>query len=652
MPTSFAASCSIMDCTRYAKQSGVCLTHFRVLISQQLHHRQPHRRHHWSTTPSTSPSTTSSSSSSRGSSQTSPAAYHAELAQVLAECYGHKADVDFNPDKAANRMATLKTRLILRERLLRQRVNAPASHAPLKHEMAAKPTTVKTPPPAAEDSVQKPGCDLKEERSCNDIFFAILYLGCFGLVIALFAMYGGEVLTYNGDELKQKQHKYRYALQICAGIAGASVVLSMVWTGIMLVMGKLLIWIAAIVAIVGVFAAGVLGSYFMKDGGDNTFFWVPATLGTLLALILTIYVCCIRRRIAFASVNLKIACRAVLTYPVLLLIAFGMTIVIALWCLVWSAATYATMNHGEYILSQVPGLNVSANLNPDGYGNTERFSIFFGMLLVFFWTVFVVRNIVHVTVSGTVASWWYNSDENRKPMTSTTALCRAMTLSFGSICFGSFIVSVIETIKAIIMFFRHLASKSQNSVAVCLLGCLECIIGCISRLVQYFNKYAYSYVGIYGFSFLRSGKETWELFDKMGWSAIANDSLIDNVLMVGAIMVGFTGAAAGNWAVSYDKHHNNSVWTQNLSQPALTLGTSGFLIGFAICYIVMSVINSSVATAFVLFAEDPQSLQRSHPDDHNDLHAAWKEIYPVEYAASSNQGGAPPAGSSKPTQHV
>ncbi|KAF0686112.1 Aste57867_22077 [Aphanomyces stellatus] len=517
--------------------------------------------------------------------------------------------------------------------------------------MATKTATT-APTNKTADVPSKPGCDLKEERSCNDILFAILYLICFGLVIALFIMYGGEALNYSGDKLKQGKHKYRYALQICAGIAGACVVLSMIWTGIMLCMGKLLIWIAAIVAIVGVFAAGILGSYFMKDSGDNTFFWAPAALGTLLAVLMIIYVCCIRKRIAFASVNLQIACKAVLTYPVILLISFAITLIAALWSLIWSVATYAAMNHGEYILTKVPGQNLTVDLQPEGYGFGTKLGIFSGMVLIFFWTVFVLKNIVHVTVSGTVASWWTHDNNNRAAMTSTTALCRAVTLSFGSICFGSFIVAIIETIKTIIMFFRNLAAKSHNVVAVCILGCLECLVGCISRIVQYFSKYAYSYVGIYGFSFLRAGKETWELFEKMGWSAVANDSLIDNVLLIGAVMVGLSGAAAGYGAVAYDKHHNNSIWTQNLAHPTTTLGCSGFLIGFSICYIVMSVINSSVATAFVLFAEDPYALQQSHPEEHEALHNAWKEIYPTEYAASANGGVKKDDATNKPTQHV
>ena len=336
--------------------------------------------------------------------------------------------------------------------------------------------------------------DLKEERRCNDIFFAIFYLACFAFVIALFAMYGGEALNYtavavglnttaNGSNQPQTQphHKYKYALQICAGIAGVSIFLSMVWTGIMICMGKALIWIAAIVAIVGVFTAGILGTYFMKKGGDDTFFWAPAALGTLIAIIMTIYICCIRRRIAFASANLQVACKAVLMYPVIFLIAFAMTILAALWCLIWSVSTYAAMNHGEYVLTTIEVTATGNKTSSEGYGVPRQFGIFVGMTLVFFWTIFVIRNIVHVTVSGTVAAWWNTSNSNRKPMTSTTALCRALTLSFGSICFGSFIVSIIETIKTIIMFFRHLAAKSHNGVAVCLLGCLECIIGCISK---------------------------------------------------------------------------------------------------------------------------------------------------------------------------
>ncbi|ETV87210.1 hypothetical protein H257_02179 [Aphanomyces astaci] len=464
-------------------------------------------------------------------------------------------------------------------------------------------------------------CDLKEERRCNDIFFVILYLLAFGVVLALFSMYGGEVLTYAGDHLVQKQHKFKYALNICASIAGGSVLLSMLWVGIMLCLGAWLIWICAGVAIAGSVVAGFLASKFMKDNGDDTWFWLPATLGSLVAILLTVYICCIRKRIAFASANLQIACRAILTYPVILLVAFFNTLLIGAWVLVWSVATYAAMNHGEYI-----------NSDGQGYNNVQKFSIFAALLLVFFWTLFVVRNIVHVTVSGTVATWWYRADNNRVPLTTLRALYNAVVLSFGSICFGSLIVSVIETIKTILEIFRNLAKQSHNAVAVCLLGCLECIVGCISNLVQYFNKYAYSYVGIYGFSFLRAGKETFELFEKMGWSAIANDALIDNVLIAGSIFVGIGGAAAGYGAVSYDRHYNNNVWTQNLENPTATLGTAGLLIGFSICYIVMAVINSSVATTFVLFAEDPHSLHHSHPHDYEDLHQAWNEIYPEEYA--------------------
>ena len=116
-------------------------------------------------------------------------------------------------------------------------------------------------------------------------------------------------------------------------------------------------------------------------------------------------------------------------------------------------------------------------------------------------------------------------------------------------------------------------------------------------------------------------------------------------------MVGFCGAAAGYWAVAYDKESNNKIWTQNLSHPATTLGGSGFLIAFSICYIVMGVINSSVATAFVLFAEDPHALELSHPDDHASLNAAWQEIYPQEYAAR-NSGGVKKDDTNQPTQHV
>lgn len=113
------------------------------------------------------------------------------------------------------------------------------------------------------------------QSSCHDLLFAALFLLAFGFTIGLAIMYGQDVLSgttsitgdgsSTGDAsislitgsdgsdgsdalsetislLKQKQAKYKYALRISAVIAVGALFASLLWTGVMLVCGKMLIW--------------------------------------------------------------------------------------------------------------------------------------------------------------------------------------------------------------------------------------------------------------------------------------------------------------------------------------------------------------------------------------------------------------------------
>lgn len=484
---------------------------------------------------------------------------------------------------------------------------------------------------AAEANPRPEAPQSEVQNSCHDIIFAILFLAAFAFTIVIAAMYGEEVMSdeknlahvENAIATWEVQHaKYKYAFKMSAYIALGCLGFSLFWTLVMLVCGKMLIWISVLIMCGLSVGAGMLSSKFLKDQGNDTYWW-PAAVGAVVAALALLYVCCIRSRIAFASANLQVACRSVLNYPVILIIAIFFTGLQIGWALIWSLGTYAAINHGKY----------TGHDGHDDFGKGKKFGIFVGMLLIFFWASCVMRNIVMVTTAGTVSSWWHHSNQDRRPMTTMRSLCRALTLSFGSICFGSLIVSIIQTIRAILTGIQHQLSKSGNAVAACLLGCINCIVLCIEKWVEYFTRFAYAYVGIYGYSFVSSGKRVIRLFQAKGWSAIANDSLIANVLMLGKVVVGFGGAAAG-WGVVAEGDQTKFA---GLYYPEATMGITGFLIGYSVADVIMTVIDGAVATVFILFAEDPHSLRSTHPNSHETLHSTWKEIYPEEFDTAVKQ---------------
>jgi len=231
------------------------------------------------------------------------------------------------------------------------------------------------------------------------------------------------------------------------------------------------------------------------------------------------------------------------------------------------------------------------------------------LVLSFYWTTQVFKNIGHVTTSGVVASWWLNPNN---PSPTSGAFKRATTTSLGSICLGSLIVAILETIRFVLQRARDQAQSDGNCFAMCLFCCLDCCVGCIEGLIKFFNVYAYTQIAIYGYSFVDASKRTWELFNsRAGFWVIINTDLSIMALILGDLIGGvIVGCLGGGFAYKYGVSAAN--------QSSFGFAVLAFLIGFATVALVLSVVESAIATTFVLWAEDPQSMsQRDHETNTN-----------------------------------
>jgi Plasma-membrane choline transporter len=75
---------------------------------------------------------------------------------------------------------------------------------------------------------------------------------------------------------------------------------------------------------------------------------------------------------------------------------------------------------------------------------------------------------------------------------------RCMTYSFGSLAFGSLIVSIIQFLKQLASLGQAAAQQEGDTIFQLIFCCLQCLSGIIESLVQYFNHYAYTQVALYG----------------------------------------------------------------------------------------------------------------------------------------------------------
>eukprot|EP00339_Tiarina_fusa_P004999 CAMPEP_0117064156 /NCGR_PEP_ID=MMETSP0472-20121206/44798_1 /TAXON_ID=693140 ORGANISM="Tiarina fusus, Strain LIS" /NCGR_SAMPLE_ID=MMETSP0472 /ASSEMBLY_ACC=CAM_ASM_000603 /LENGTH=488 /DNA_ID=CAMNT_0004784167 /DNA_START=43 /DNA_END=1509 /DNA_ORIENTATION=+ len=320
-------------------------------------------------------------------------------------------------------------------------------------------------------------------------------------------------------------------------------------------------------------------------------------LGLAMFAIGVCYAKAVWSRIPFAAANLNTALTAVkanmgLTFVayLMLLLAFG-----------WSALWFVGL--GEALSS-------------------SNGAVLFFLFLSYYWVHQVLSNTVTVTTAGTVGTWWFVPEEASSCFSSGVqdSFCRATTYSFGSICLGSLIVAVVQALRA-------LAHMSRDSEDMQLLVCIiDCILACIQDIIEYLNKWAYVYVGLYGFGYMEAGKSVFQLFQQKGWTVIISDDLCDRVLFMVSLAVGFLSGLISLALAAADPNLLAALQLEG------GVGTAGFIIGFlvglVICSILMSVVGAAVNTVIVCYAESPAEFEANHPRLSSEMRSAWTQAWP------------------------
>ena len=467
----------------------------------------------------------------------------------------------------------------------------------------------------------------RQPKRCNDIFFGILFYAHLGVMAWCTATYGPTMLS---EVEAQSANRQRYLLRfleggnddqqtdnasggeefsielsmndvlLLLGISGAlGFVLSSLALGFMMMFAEGLIKMTLLFNIISSLALGLL----MLLGGA-----IPAAIMALVMFALsTWYACCVWAKIPFAAANMVTAISAVRSNFGVAFFAYVSLVINFLWSMWWSFAVTAIVM-------------VTAGCNSERECESEVNKIVLFLLFVsFYWTAQVIKNVVHVTVAGTVGTWWFD------PMTASSCCSRgvrdswlrAMTFSFGSICFGSLIVAIIQAVKEML----HIMRENDDTILKCI---AECLIGCIEWIVEYFNTWAFTYVGLYGYTFMEAGTNVMTLFRNRGWTTIITDNLVDSTLgMVGLGVGVLTGICVLVAALCLGMDLSESHYWE----PFII----GFVIGLVLCMTLFNVISSAVNTVIVCYAEAPHEFHSNHRQLSDNMQAAWRQAWPNEF---------------------
>lgn len=346
----------------------------------------------------------------------------------------------------------------------------------------------------------------KQPGTCQDMFWAILFyahLGAIGAVTAKYAPLMKEELAEgyadgyqnngrrlssisrfledNGGENQQEDAELDFGMDAIWFILGISGLFScLISTVAMMFMMSFAQGLIKMALFFNVLITALLALLALSSGEGSL-----ALMSGFAFLFSLYYAYVVWNRIPFAASNLVTAISAVRANMGLAFFAYSNLIVSFLWSVWWAIAFIGT----SYIVG---------NCNPDGTceGQLNGWAVFL-FLVSYFWTAQVIKNVVHVTVAGTVGTWWFTPIEASGCCSQGVrdSYFRSITTSFGSICFGSLIVAIVSAVKEVL----HAMRNQNNSLLLCL---AECLLGCIANLVEYFNSWAFVFVGLYGYGFI------------------------------------------------------------------------------------------------------------------------------------------------------
>ena len=274
-------------------------------------------------------------------------------------------------------------------------------------------------------------------------------------------------------------------------------------------------------------------------------------------------------------------------YPSTLLVGVGALVVQFAYCCWW-------------ILTLIGLSKANSSYNANGtqkLSDGGSYALYVYSLFTFYWTSQVIANVVHITIAGVFATFYFkgvagpNGEVNVPVENPTSAsLKRALTTSLGPNCYGSLLIAIIQTLKALADQARN-QNGNDNIACTIILCCISCILSIVQDLLEYFNKYAFAQVAIYGKDYCTAAKDTWELAKARGIDALINDNLIGSVLAMGGLFIGIITGASPLLYVAY-----SSDFTNPSAGTYILVGLAGFLIGIVEFSVLANVIDSGVVS--------------------------------------------------------
>eukprot|EP00899_Mesostigma_viride_P015902 jgi/Mesvir1/24312/Mv10999-RA.3 len=158
------------------------------------------------------------------------------------------------------------------------------------------------------------------------------------------------------------------------------------------------------------------------------------------------------------------------------------------------------------------------------------------------WVALLLFEMRIFVVGGCIAQWYVRGRGPGVEGTTRRSLGHALGPSFGTLCFASLLLTLVQLVKTIIDRWSQEARRRAEGAPNLLLGLATCCVNCLLACLQFLTKFATIFAAISGKAFLDSAACSADLLTRNLLSAVVVDrvgSLILNLAsVVMAVIVG------------------------------------------------------------------------------------------------------------------
>ena len=232
------------------------------------------------------------------------------------------------------------------------------------------------------------------------------------------------------------------------------------------------------------------------------------------------------------------------------------------------------------------------------------------LFFVLLWLGQITRYILHVTIAGCTASWYFNLKEPRPVF---FAALRACTTSIGSITFGSMLMTVAKTCRVISGFLRNQARLEAQACAAAFF--------ILDYLLSKFNLYGFCFVAIYGLPFRVASGKAMTMINRAGIKSMMMDDLISGASIAGSLFMGLFCMSTAYILVEWEI--NGKLPDTYTGDNLLLVYLPCFIIGCIVGVSFLEMAESVAATLYTCFAEEPHALEMTDKELYLDFVDMW-----------------------------